>query len=114
MKRKFSISQLWKVTQGKEHSYKLNHPYERKKYPNRDVAFAGRWYILMTYSHLLCNRNNIEYNTTNTRCIENYPVTVIQDTGISRCKIDTKPASTCAQNEDIHTAVQVIKLIYLS
>lgn len=44
---------------------------------------------------------------------ENYPVTVIKDTCISRSKVDTKSASPCAQNKDIQTAIQIIKLCYL-
>jgi len=44
---------------------------------------------------------------------KNYPVTVIEDTGISSSKVDAKATSPCAQEEDIHTAIQVIEFCYL-
>ena len=43
---------------------------------------------------------------------ENYPVAVIEDTGISRSKVDAKSTSPRAQEEDIHTAIQVIEFCY--
>lgn len=44
---------------------------------------------------------------------ENYPVTVVEDTGISRSKVDAKSTSPCAQEEDTQTAIQVIEFCYL-